>query len=482
MHKLFGILLLFLISASAVAQEYRRLEFNKDRKFKIAQFTDLHWVDGSTNSKKIAATIKSVLEIEKPDLAMLTGDIAWKSTSRQPWRDISGIFEDAKVPFAVILGNHDGESETEITRDEIFDLLKQSPFFVGDKGPEDVDGTGNYVLPIFGQGENVAALLYCFDSHSYAKNTIYGGSDWIHFNQIEWYRKQSRHYTQQNNHIPLPALAFLHIPLPEYDEIVGDPYTIGHCGENVVSHKVNSGLFGAFVDMQDVKGVFAGHIHSNDCIGLNFDIALAYGRITGSGLLEPGGRIIEMEEGLFKYNTWITTPDKKELYFYYPSGITSVDEDSMSYLPSKKVKPKKHGVAYTYYEMADPVKSFKDTLSAVKKVNGTMKELSIKDTPVEDMFAYDFRAYIHIQKKGVYRFFTLSDDHSRLYLDGSLVVDNKNRSGYYADGKVALETGYHELRVLYFEDLWGQRLNVGFSDKNTVTPLIPAEMLYVPNE
>ncbi len=481
MRKMFYIILFFLSIVHLSAQENIRLKFKENGKFKIAQFTDLHWIDGSVNSKKIANTIRSVLEIEKPDLVVLTGDIAWKSTSRQPWRDIPKIFEDAKIPFAVVLGNHDGEGETEITRDEIFDLLKQSPFFVGDKGPDDIDGIGNYVLPIFGQGTTIAALLYCFDSHSYSRNTIYGESDWIHFNQIEWYRKQSRYYTQQNNHIPLPALVFLHIPLPEYNEIIGAPYTIGHCGQNRDYRKVNSGLFSAFVEMQDVKGVFAGHIHNNDCIGLNFDIALAYGRMTG-GSLEPGGRIIEMEEGLQKYTTWISTPQKQELFFYYPSGITSVDEDSMPYLPAKKVKPKKHGVAYTYYEMADPVKSFKDTLSAVKKVNGIMNDLSIKNATAEDRFAYDFRSYIHIPEKGVYRFYTLSDDHSQLYIDGNIVVDNRNSSGYYADGKVALEPGYHELHVLYFEDLWGQRLEVGFSDKNTETPLIPAEMLYVPNE
>ena len=42
------------------------------------------------------------------------------------------------------------------------------------------------------------------------------------FDQIEWYRKQSKHFAEKNGGNPVPALAFFHIPLIEYNEIRGD--------------------------------------------------------------------------------------------------------------------------------------------------------------------------------------------------------------------------------------------------------------------
>ena len=51
------------------------LRFHTDKTFKIAQFTDVHWDENDTNCKQTEATFKMVIEAEKPDLIMLTGDI-----------------------------------------------------------------------------------------------------------------------------------------------------------------------------------------------------------------------------------------------------------------------------------------------------------------------------------------------------------------------------------------------------------------------
>ncbi|MDD2436042.1 MAG: hypothetical protein PHG27_06195 [Massilibacteroides sp.] len=47
------------------AQESIKLKFNEDGRFRIAQFTDLNWIDGSANCNKTASTMKYVLETEK---------------------------------------------------------------------------------------------------------------------------------------------------------------------------------------------------------------------------------------------------------------------------------------------------------------------------------------------------------------------------------------------------------------------------------
>ena len=69
-----------------------------------------------------------------------------------------------------------------------------------------------------------------------------------------------------------------------------------------------------------------------------------------------------------------------------------------------------------------------------------------------------------------------------LYIDGKLIVDNDGgHSGRRAEGKVALEAGYHELHLLYFEDYMGQELEVGYSGRNVLETVLPDTMLFVPD-
>ena len=211
--RLFSILALciFLLAGCTSpesAPEKYHLTFGENGKFRIVQFTDLHLKHGDPTAARTLETVKTVLAAEKPDIAILTGDIVWSLPDREPWTELANIFEDAKTPFAVAFGNHDGEANTEITRSEIMDILLLSPYFAGEKGPEEVHGTGNYVLPVYGRDNRIAALLYCFDSNAYSTNPRLGGYEPVQFDQIVWYRRQSNHYTAMNDGKPLPALAF----------------------------------------------------------------------------------------------------------------------------------------------------------------------------------------------------------------------------------------------------------------------------------
>ena len=476
-------ILLLIWTGTFHSEVFGQDQFNfKDGKFKIAQFTDLHWIPNSANSLKTTATIQSVLKSEMPDLAILTGDIVTGDPARDGWKSIISIFENAQIPFTVTMGNHDPEH---LIKDDMYDLLLKSPYYVGEKGPKDIMGMGNNVISIYNSKNDIAALLYCFDSNDYTPENNYGYYDWIHFNQIEWYRKQSSQFTQNNGSSPIPSLAFFHIPLLEYNNVIGRETTFGKNLESGVSSPtVNSGLFNAFVDMQDVMGVFAGHDHNNDYIGMEYDIALGYGRVTGDdayGSLERGGRIIEIFEGKPQFDTWIVTPSGKEDTYYYPSGITSFDENTMTYLPARNVNPKTQGVAYTYYE--DQFKMTSQITKSQKVKEGEMSNFSIKDAPIEDHFGYDFRTLIKIPKKGVYRFYTISDDGSKLFINGQEVIDNDGgHSARRREAKIALDAGFHDLRVLYFEDYMGQELEVGFSSRDIMETPLPDQILFIPEK
>jgi hypothetical protein len=319
------------------------------------------------------------------------------------------------------------------------------------------------------------------DSNDYTSDSEkYGNYAWIDSSQINWYREQSRAYTVKNNGQPLPALAFFHIGLPEYQNLQLRKEIYGNFGENGGFPKINSGMFSAMIESGDVMGVFVGHDHDNDYIGQEFGIALAYGRVSGHdayGDLERGARIIELQEGKRKFDTWIATPLGRSLAYYYPSAITS-DDEALTPLPAKQLVPTKNGVSYIYYE--GKFKHIDQLKNGEKKDQGVMPNFSIHNAPVNNHFGYEFKSYIHIPKTGVYNFYLYSDDGSMLYIDGKIVVDNNgSHSATSKEGKISLEEGYHEIHLLYFEDYMGQELKVKMSSRWMEEQLIPDEMLFL---
>jgi hypothetical protein len=215
---------------------------------------------------------------------------------------------DAKVPWAVTLGNHD--IEYEMIGKEIMKTITGLPYCMTVNGPDNISGNGNYVLKIYSSvSSEVEALLYFLDSHSgFHPRTNLGSYQWIAFDQIQWYREQSAIFTGLNDKNPYPALAFFHIPLPEYKEIIEQKATVGLQKETVCSPDINTGMYAAMLECKDVMGVFAGHDHNNDYIGCLRGISLAYGNVTGRqcyGDIGRGARIIELYEGERKFDTWI---------------------------------------------------------------------------------------------------------------------------------------------------------------------------------
>lgn len=455
-----------------------------DGAFVIAQFTDIHWAPQSEKCAQTAATIRSVLKTEQPDLAVLTGDIVTDTPPLDGWKAIIRLFEECKMPFIVTMGNHDAEF---LPKDSIYDLLMTSPYYAGTKGPRDISGCGNCIVPVYGskQRDKVEALLYCIDSNDYHPNKFYGAYDWIHFDQIAWYRKESAAHTAANGGKPLPSLAFFHIPLCEQAPLTKDDKTFGNALEGgVASSEINSGLFASLADMGDVMGAFNGHDHDNDYIGIFKGIALGYGRVSGwdaYGDMERGARIIRLYEGQFKFDSWITTAKGREDAYYYPSGLNEKETRTLPYLPALNVSPKKNGVAYTYRE--GNCEKVADVPQAKVIKQGILPRITIAEAAASDHFAYEFRTWIEIPERGVYRFYTYSDDGSVLSIDGQEVVNNDGgHSARRAEGKVALEKGFHELKVTYFEDYMGETLEVGFSGRNLPETVLPDRLLFVPEK
>jgi hypothetical protein len=291
-----------------------KLLFNKDGKLKIVQFTDIHAVNQAGETNHSYDIMNKILDIEKPDFVMYTGDIVTESNPAPLWEKVTGLASERNIPFAVVLGNHDSERDT--PRDKVYEIIVGLKGCLNEPKTESIDevfGYGNQVIPVFksdGSGEK-AFLLYLFDSN--AVSDLPGAShreDWIRSNQVEWYVSQSRRLTGENGGVSYPALAFFHIPLIEYGVAYNTPNqkSFGWRIENEGCPPVNSGLFSAFLECKDVKGVFVGHDHDNDYVTYLQGIALGYGRFSG-GLntyhtLCRGARIIELTEGQQTFETW----------------------------------------------------------------------------------------------------------------------------------------------------------------------------------
>ena len=308
--KILSVILLILSLGLVSAEKSSKpvLKFNQNGKFKIVQFTDIHFQYDSYRSDSALNLMKQVIRKEKPDLVVLTGDVVCSKNTVKAWKSLSKILIDAKVPWAVMLGNHDVEYE--LTGQQIMETIEELPYNLSVNGPKDVSGNGNYILKVqSSKSTETAALLYCFDSHSSFKpKTNTGTYQWFDFSQIKWYRDQSVKFTGQNSGNPLPALAFFHIPFPEYKEVLGKNTTVGIQKESVCSPDINTGMYAAMLECKDIMGVFVGHDHNNNYIGCLHNICLAYGNVTGRqcyGDIGRGARVIELYEGKRKFDTWI---------------------------------------------------------------------------------------------------------------------------------------------------------------------------------
>lgn len=324
-----GVLFILFLSCSFLySQNKPVLKFSENGKFKIVQFTDVHLdIEKITQTDSILNIMITVISAEKPDLVVLTGDIATSKNVKEAWRKVTKPIIDAGIPWAVVFGNHD--SEFGFTNNQIMDYLVTLPLNLSTYGPSNISGCGNYILEINGSKSNKpSTLIYCFDSHAYSgeeDNKELGAYGWIKFDQIAWYREQSKINTAKNNNKPYPAIALFHIPLPEYAVVQKKPGTIGDKSEDVCSPQINTGLYSAFYESKDVMASFCGHDHDNNFIGTLNNIALAYGCKTGTniyGSLDKGGRVIVLYEGERKFYTWVhNTKDAVKYFVTYPDSF-----------------------------------------------------------------------------------------------------------------------------------------------------------------
>ncbi len=246
------------------------------------------------------------------------------------------------------------------------------------------------------------------------------------------------------------------------------------------------------------------HLSNLDARGFNYRVPTAFGAQDGETilaeettfLLEPsvkGAKIYytidgytpaETEKNYGKPFTVKVPKTSKRLLktiVISPSGkrsaITNTWIINREALNPEVAKDVKDGLKYRLYK--GTFASTADFEQANIRDSGFIKEPSIAGLqPKIKEFGVLFDGYIKIEKDGVYDFSTNSDDGSKLWIGGEVVVDNdKKHNSFENSGRILLKAGLHKLKIAYFNIGGNANLKVFMKAPGGLKETIPASIL-----
>lgn len=290
--------------------KFPNLKFNANGKFRIMHITDTHVISGDNRSERAVKNVIEMIETEKPDLIIHTGDMIFGGNAKDSLNEILGPICEHKIPWAVALGNHDGQFG--MSRKEVFDYVRSLPYNINTPQKPGVDGDSNDIITISSSDGTQQWILYLLDTHDRYKTEYVDSWGTLMPSQVEWYRRESNRLKEANDGKTLPALAFMHIPLFEHRTAFADKNKklIGNKKEDICSPDVNTGMFMAMTFQEDVKAMLCGHDHDNDYVMKWHGKYLIYGRFSGCDTvynnLKPNGcRMVELNVNSENFRTYI---------------------------------------------------------------------------------------------------------------------------------------------------------------------------------
>ncbi len=207
-------------SAFAAPVSSVELRFNEDGKFKIVQFADCQ--DDMFPRKAMLELMAAALDAEQPDLVVFTGDNitgGGSPGSLLTSMAIKGIVTpvvEREIPFAVVFGNHDHESG--VSKEKQLQMYQSYESCLAYDPVPELTGCATYNLPIRSWDDTKDAFnLWMIDSNEYDR--VNGGYDWVHEDQIDWYKTKSADIAAANGGL-VPSLVFQHIVVPEVYEVL----------------------------------------------------------------------------------------------------------------------------------------------------------------------------------------------------------------------------------------------------------------------
>ena len=142
-----------------------------------------------------------------------------------------------------------------------------------------------------------------------------------------------------------------------------------------------------------------------------------------------------------------------------------------------------HTLSYEFYDInVSPSVDNIPTTGAT--ATGSVSEIDVDAlwgmiTPGDhDNFAIRYTGYITINTEEIYRFYTSSDDGSKLFIDGNEIVDNDGDHAIQeSSGTIALTPGIYPITILFYERGGLESLSVSYSSATISKTLIPFSVL-----
>jgi predicted MPP superfamily phosphohydrolase len=144
------------LTAVVAARSDAMLKFNSEGKFKMVQFTDMHYGEGDDKDQKNNDLIKAILGFEQPDFVINTGDVVsgymWDGETT-PWTSIywnkfATTIQDAGYHWASTAGNHDTQGD--LTRQQVSDLdVSYDMAMTKPNAEPTLTHAFNYMLPVY---------------------------------------------------------------------------------------------------------------------------------------------------------------------------------------------------------------------------------------------------------------------------------------------------------------------------------------------
>lgn len=298
------------------------LRFHENGRFRILMVTDFHC--GESYNPKLKTGFRALIKATEPDFVMLGGDqCVCRNTPKEAdeyMRDIVEPITEKGLPWAATYGNHDRECGLDLDAEEA--IYENIPGCLSQRGPKDIHGVSNYRIPVLAsRSDEVAYDLWSIDSNHEVDDYIEefglkkgtqiilphhfndgenGGSPY--FDQVMWYYKTSSDLEKERGH-KTPGVLFSHIPVPEFYQILRNPEeteAIGSKRAPCGAAEINSGMFLASLERQEIRGMFFGHEHHIDMQGEYCGITLACASALGYNMSAHddlrGGRVIDLFE------------------------------------------------------------------------------------------------------------------------------------------------------------------------------------------
>lgn len=141
------------------------------------------------------------------------------------------------------------------------------------------------------------------------------------------------------------------------------------------------------------------------------------------------------------------------------------------------VKGEGKGLTFKYYEGEwDHIPDYTSLTPVFEGIASQAKLSDIKHR--EDYFSCIFEGLVDIPSSGLHTFYLNSDDGSKLYLNGELLINHDgDHSSIDKKGEALLKAGKHRIRIEYFEKRGSQDLEVGLIDpKLGPVPFTPFQL------